>query len=412
MFRRTPRPPVQYERQVEDWVDGFMEACAGVEAPDRFKLFAGIGALAGAMQTKVVLPFSDTRRYYPNMYVIFVAPPGFRKSGAVNEAFDYLRLALGKDNYQRGPDDVTSASLYEEFQAVSRRLPDPLDPRGYSVASPLLCAPDELASFLDMDDRSLITALTLVWDVRADPFRKITKTQGNNTVVKPWMLLLGGTTPAWIQGNMPASEFEGGFGSRCIFVWSDEAVKPIPFEDEIVGEEHRIKKGMLVEDLKHIYQNVSGRVVLSGAAREWYREWYRHNNEVRRPKCTEAAFAGYLARRQVHMLKLSMVLSVSESDSLRVEEKHMERAAAILDDQEEGMQRVFGFVSRNPAMQVGHQILAQLEKAPRDKSQLMRLLRDFCNRRDFDEALQTLVRSGDIRLIGNKYQRVQERVDE
>lgn len=52
-------------------------------------------------------------------------------------------------------------------------------------------------------------------------------------------------------------------------------------------------------------------------------------------------FQGYLSRRQIQFLKLSMIMSVSESDDMIIDVKHMERGLKLLIETEVKMPRTF-----------------------------------------------------------------------
>ena len=62
-------------RHYEDWLTAFCDYAQHGEAPRRMYFWAGVSAVAGALRRKVWIDEAYFK-WYCNMYIVFVAPPG------------------------------------------------------------------------------------------------------------------------------------------------------------------------------------------------------------------------------------------------------------------------------------------------------------------------------------------------
>jgi len=91
-------------RHHADWLKAYLEYSSHSEAPKRMRFWAGVSAVAGALQRRVWIDQAYFK-WYPNMYIIFVAPPGVvSKSTTSGVAMGLLRQVPG---VKFGPDIVT-----------------------------------------------------------------------------------------------------------------------------------------------------------------------------------------------------------------------------------------------------------------------------------------------------------------
>ena len=76
-------------RQVEDWIDGYVEFTDNSESPENFRRWTAISTIAAALQRKCFVEWG-TITWYPNMYIVLVGPSGARKGTAMGPAYDML----------------------------------------------------------------------------------------------------------------------------------------------------------------------------------------------------------------------------------------------------------------------------------------------------------------------------------
>ena len=62
-------------RNYSDWLKAYMEYAGYGEAPKYMHFWTGVSVIAGALRRKVWID-EIYFKWYPNFYIIFVAPPG------------------------------------------------------------------------------------------------------------------------------------------------------------------------------------------------------------------------------------------------------------------------------------------------------------------------------------------------
>lgn len=321
-------------RHFEDWLQAYVDYASFTEAPKRMHFFAGVSAVAGALRRRVWID-QIYYKWYPNHYIVFVAPPGIvSKSTTSSIAMNLLRRVPG---VKFGPDVVTWPALVQAFAEAIE---------GFKIGSTthLQCAltleSSEFGNLLDPQDRGFIDLLVHLWDGSDRPFRKLTKTSGKDTVENPYINLIACTTPAWIAGNFPEYVIGGGFTSRCLFVYAEVKDKLVAYPSTVVPAGVAEMRTKLVEDLTHI-SNLAGPYTLTPEAMEWGTEWYRRHNARNDQLRADDRFGGYLARKQTHIHKLAMVLAAAKRDTLDLKAHDLADAELMISTLEHDMPKVF-----------------------------------------------------------------------
>ena len=86
---------------------------ANTEPPDIFHRWCAVSCLAACLQRKCVLPWGRLR-FYPNLYVILIAPPGrTRKSTAMDPVMQFLEQP--SLNIHMAAESVTREQLIREL---------------------------------------------------------------------------------------------------------------------------------------------------------------------------------------------------------------------------------------------------------------------------------------------------------
>jgi len=377
-----------------DWIQSYIEYTSHTEAPTAFHFWTAVSTIAGALQKKAWID----QKYFtwtPNFYIILVGPAGVVQKSTT--------AALGQDllsevpDVHFGPQSITWQRLIQRMAEAKQEF---VTPDGYyHDQSAINIVSSELGSFLDPSNSEMIDVLVDLWDGKKGGWEKDTKTSGGETIDSPWINFIGCTTPSWIQGHFPEYMIGGGFTSRCIFVYADKKRKYVPYPDESVPPDHAQKRERLITDLKRI-SNLVGEFRISEEAREWGRDWYqRHFENPPEHLGDDERFASYVARKQVHLHKLAMILSVSESDSLVIEPKHLEMALELLDAHEKEMPKVFNQIGQNDDSKKTYEVLRVLSQHGgwMPTQQLFRKLTRLMSYKDFDVALTSAAQAGYIK---------------
>jgi hypothetical protein len=383
-------------RHYRDWLEKFTEyASVPGEAPKRMYFWAGVSAVAGALRRKVwIEQFSF--RWYSNMYIVFVAPPGVvSKSTTSDVAIKLLRRIEG---IKFGPDVVTWQALLTAFteNAESFELNGE-----YHTMSALTLEASEFGNLLNPQDREMVDIYVRLWDAKESPFEKKTKHSGNDSIQKPWINMIACTTPAWIAGNFPEYMIGGGFTSRCVFVYADEKEKLVPYPDEIMPPDHLEVGNKLVEDLQHIAMNFAGPFQIHKDAREYGRRWYLEHYSKPNLHLDQDRFGGYLARKQTIIHKLAMILNVCRSDSMLIEECDLALADAMVTDLEKDMAMVFARIGQTDIAATAQRLINYIHTrkwVPYEEA--FRFVHaQIPSMREFDDVLQGAARSGQVGMI-------------
>jgi len=327
-------------RLLDNWLTSYVKYASVTEAPKRMHFWAGVTAIAGALRRKIWI---DMKRYQVlcNFYTAFVAPPGIvAKSTTADISMNLLKQVPG---VKFGPDIITWPALATAFAASSESFQ--LDGDWYPMSAMTLVA-SELGNLINPQDRDMVNLYINLWDGRK-ALEKVTKMSGCDTIEAPWINMIACTTPNWITDNIPKAMIGGGLASRLLIVYADAKDKYVPFVDEVVSSDDALLEKQLVHDLEHMSVNLAGPIHFTPEARDWERKRYRAFWEATISQSSSSTVDGYAARKQTHLFKTAMILSVARNDSLVIELQDLALAEAMLTDIEPDIDRVFSGVGRS-----------------------------------------------------------------
>lgn len=381
-------------RAAGNWLDTYLRYTEGTETPKLIHFWTGVVTLAGVMRRRVWI---DMRRFvwYPNFYVIIVAPPGvISKTTTMDLGVNLLKEVPG---INFGPDVVTWQALVTRFSQINEMFQYGED---FIPMSAMTLASGELGNLINFADRDMLNAYIALWDARAK-FDKETKTSGSDAISAPWINMIGCTTPHWIAENVPQAAVGGGFTSRCIFVYAEEKIAFVPYPDEVVvdAEQERMREN-LIADLNYIALNLTGPFTITEAGRVWGREWYKKLWQEAKQSASADQIDGFIARKQTHVHKLAMVLSVSGGDSLVIDEAHLRLAEMMVSATEKDLPKVFARIGRSEESLHAERLLDVIRRySPiQYESAFRAVYAQFPNFKDFASVLEGLIRSGQVRL--------------
>jgi hypothetical protein len=362
------------------------------EAPRHFYFWAGVAAIAGALQRKVWIDQAYFK-WYPNFFIVLVAPPGIvSKSTTSGTAMSLLRRV---PNVRFGPEVVTWQSLLGSFEQCRETFQ--MGELMYEQAA-LTIESSEFGNLMDTSDKKMIDAFVTLWDGRN--LRKETKGSGNDEVVNPFFNLIACTTPTWIAENFPEYMIGGGLISRMVFVYADKKAKLVAYPGQTVPANLQQYEAALLADLTHIYKNLRGEYVLTEGAYKWGEQWYEDHQRERPPHLDDERFGGYLARKQTHIHKLAIVLAASAGDAMEITEEHLVLASGMVSDLEPDMDRVFARIGKSTTSASADRLIGYVQK--RGEAPYLEVYRYvhslFPSMRDYEDVLAGCVRAGFVKL--------------
>lgn len=294
-------------RNFNDWLMAYCTHTAHLEAPVNLHFFSGVAAIAGVLRRHVWFD-QGYFSWYPNFYIIIVAKPGIvNKSTSIGVAMDLLREVPG---VHIGPSSVTWQAMVQHMGNVSEQV----DIAGeFHTQSCLTFVASELGTLIDFHNREMIDVLVDLWDGKTGSWDKMTKMSGKESIVNPWVSFIAGTTPSWLETNVPVGAIGGGFTSRCIFIYGREKRQLVAYPKKDLPSDYFLTRQKLIEDLEHI-SLIKGEYTLDKEAQAYGQIWYEKLWTETPDHLRGDRFEGYLARKQTHLHKLCMVLAASRRD--------------------------------------------------------------------------------------------------
>ena len=377
-------------RNHEDWLKAYMDYAKYSEAPIYMHFWTGVSVVAAALRRKVWLD-QVFFRWYPNFYIIFVAPPAVvAKSTTANIGYKLLDSIPG---INLGPDIVTWQSLVTTFANCQEefRVDDVIH-----RMSAISLVSSELGNLLNPSDKKMVDLLIKLWD--AESVRKETKRAGVEVIENSWINILACTTPAWIASNMSETMIKGGLTSRCLFVYASKKAQLIAYPNK--GDKIRTDylKKELISDLK-VIAKLKGEYRLTKEAYEWGKEWYiKHSNA--NSILNDARFGGYLNRKQSHIHKLAIVIAASQSNELIINQEQLELASIMVSDLEADLMKVFTGVGKDPEKLHIDQFLTYCQQrgSVQYASAFMYMTTHLPKLSDPESVLVSLIKDGYIKL--------------
>lgn len=382
------------QRNHQDWLKAFVEYASFGEAPLTMYFWVGVSAVAGALRRRVWID-QGFFRWLSNFYIVLVAPPGIvAKSTTASIGMNLLREV---PNIKFGPDVVTWQALVQSLANSTEMFP--LGDKFYPQSA-ITIESSEFGNFLNPNDREMVDVLVSLWDGKQGAFTKITKTQGNDEIINPWVNIVACTTPAWIAGNFPEYMIGGGFTSRCIFVYAEEKRKYVAYPSEHLPPEFLAMRLKLIQDLERI-SNLAGPYEIDPQAIKWGEEWYEKLYKNRPPHLNNERFGGYIARKQTHIHKLAMIMAASRRDERVILLDELQGADALVSALEVSMPRVFSHIGRTEISRHMEELLSCVRAYGEiEYTELFKaMFRIFPSSIDFENAMKSLRSAGFIEML-------------
>jgi len=328
-------------RRCKDFLETHLQYTAQAESPTSYHLWSGISVLAAAVRRQVWIDMGFFK-LYPNMYIVLVGPPAARKGTAMDIA---IKIASDISDINVSADSITREALIRAIASSETAVTTPGG--GVYVHSSVTIFSKELSVFLGSGNHDLLSLLTDLFDSH-DKWEYRTKNKGIDTLHNLWVNILAASTPNWLvnsisggSGPRSMSAISGGFTSRVVFVVEDGVRHHNPMPS-LSPEEKRLRDN-LKHDLEHI-STTFGEFHLSNDAKKFYSDWYKTRYET---SIQDQRFEGYVARKHVHLLKLSTLCAISANRDHVVTLADMDRALAYLNALEDKMPDAFGAAGRS-----------------------------------------------------------------
>lgn len=330
------------------FLSNFMTWNDGTEVPETYYFWSGISALASIVNGQVWINMGRFQ-IFPNMYIVLLGPPANGKTSALRRAERIVR-AMG---------DITLSAQSETAEGLVRFMRDKcvkqLDLSDGTVAfTPISLYLSELSNFFGRDPAGMIDLLTGIWDCGGDVFHRRTKGQGEDELPRPNVNLIAGTTQDWITTYLKTDIVGGGFTRRVVFVpepMTDDT-KRVPWPEDtpdmLRARDSCINYGLILRSVKGEFQYAPG-------AKSFYEHWYHT-----RPIPREPDVRGYHKSKPALMLKVAMLVALSEKPERVLTKEHIEIALELLHKTENNLGRIFQAIGRNELNSIASRVIDML----------------------------------------------------
>lgn len=315
-------------------MDTYLAYCESVPSPPQFKLWAGIAAVAGALERRVWVKVYAGRVTFANLFVTLVAPPGIGK-GVIEETahlWRNARDASGKLAFHIAPDSVTSAALLLELKDANRVII-----RGGQLLHEyhtLLVASEELGFLLPSHDLEFLSRLNYIFN--NPPYVRVRRVYLKDVVeiLQPQLTILAGTQPGYLASLLPEEAWGMGYTSRLIMIYAGVGPNVELFVDDTIR--HEQERALL--DMMRDMAELSGLCKWDPRAAELLTLW---NSDGRKPVPDHPRLVHYNNRRLQYVIKLAIVSAISRARELAIRQFDIERALTWLCDAERTMPDIF-----------------------------------------------------------------------
>lgn len=334
------------------FLQNYRTFCSGNEANPTYHIFSGLSALSAITQRRIWIDLGYFK-IYPNLYVVLVGPAGGRKTTAMDICCKLIDK-LGTIPYTT--DCVTKEKLIMDVRAEERTIAEMPDlHKDLKIVSPTALFLTELSDFLGPSSIGMVNFLTAIYD--RDVYTYKTKNKGSEKLIGPYLTILGCTTPEWITTYLRSDVISGGFSRRTLFIYEWEEGKRIPrpkITDEMVVAWN--------DCLTHAraISKLCGPMRWSDDASKFFDNWYIN---LKIP--SDSSVIGYFKSKHIQLIKVAMLISLSESTDMVLEIRHLEFGLHLLGLAENNLIRVFQGMGRNELHAVAQKGLDYILASPK-----------------------------------------------
>lgn len=372
-----------------DWIEAYLSYSSFTEAPAHVRFWVAVSTIAGALGRKVWID-QYSFKWFPNHYIFLVGPPDVvSKSTTMKLGMSLLKQV---PNMVLGP---TSCSWQALVQAMASMGEDwDFGDGKVTTINPCTVSSSELGNFMKPKDGEFLDTMIALWD--GDTIdKKLIKDGGNCYVENPLLNLNGCTTPSWITLNIPEHMLEGGLLSRVIFVYADEIDHPVAYPADAMPKDILKLEKALVNDLT-IISRLKGPMTILPDAKEWATEWY---NKMKTSDVAEDEKSrDRVTRKQTHVHKLAMILSIARRNTGTIELKDLQDAVQKIEELAEYRQRVISSVGQSVQSVLTEQILSfvKTKKKISERDVYRKVHTQLPNLNEFMELMTGLEKAGYI----------------
>jgi len=364
----TTKPTLTLEQksQFKSNLERFQYICKDLPSPDIFIDFNFYFMISSCLARKVWIGGEDqTFRLYPNLYLIFVAPPGIGKSMPAHKAHYLLdtltETKLDKKTNQYyvtkllnlAPDAISYEKLILRAHSASEITKD-INNKAYHHSSTTFCIADELGLLFHDNTQRIVLFLNKGWDCRdyEDDYIK----RGDLKIMNLCINFLGCAIPRFMRNLVSSNLLDDGFIARVLFVYGEKKRQNPTI---IRNTKEQVFEGKVIQNhLRKLATLPASEIKYTPEAFSWLDNWTKTKLDKVINEHPKMEF--YNSRRQVHLIKLAINVHYSESLAPLIEVNDLIRAEGLLLKLEIFMHLALVGSSENPHYNISLDIIKYL----------------------------------------------------
>jgi len=329
----------------DSWLGNYLYYVQGNEVPVPWHFWCGVAAVSAACRRNFYLDF-NAKYLWANHYVMLIGPTGSKKSTAIDMATDIIarmnRILIDNSvppdkTVRVFPRRCTAARFLQVMKSEELN-----EWNGHSIVkrfseSTALLAIDELVTLLGKSTYSpgeWIHLLTALYDVQSEEWTSSTVGRGDEVLRSVAITAMFGSTSDWMRSSITDEAFGGGYFGRCIVVPRDDRRRSHSrpaILDPVAAQELATRLSLIA---------LQDRAEFVGDTGWWefFDTWYDARPDI---TTSEKKLVGYYSRKPMHLLKLGMILGISEGRD-RGGADDLRRALKILELEEPHLPVAFG----------------------------------------------------------------------
>jgi hypothetical protein len=381
-------------RRLRDFIEAFQVYTEVYNTTPLYAKAAGLWMVGTAVRRAVGMrAWGNTT--HPNLFVELVGGPGTGKSQAVTAARSIFIPATSSSII---PASITRAGMEDYMQ---QNLQQTKAPDGSLLLShECIGLSEEMQGILPDQDLGHLTLYNILYDL-PKLHKARTRTHGEIALEAPYCSILTGAQPAFLATTMPEQAWGMGFMSRSIMVFDTPRERRSMFELRSVDP---TLQASLIADLRSI-KEMYGYMEWTAEAEALYNEWWVKEGGQPIPQAKRLAM-GYNSRREIHMAKIAMILSLSRGEDLFVTEENVADAISTLLLFESKMNSIFQEMAATGSMVMLQDVIDRIKAdsangVSTDEAALISMLMQRFPSTQVHSMIQNLVDSKVIKNVSN-----------
>lgn len=359
----------------DSWLCDWLEVWPLCEAPRSYLLFAALSAIGAGIGRGVYFAH-DVHTLFPMFNILLIGPSGIGKTTSLELASALLHT-LDKDKCPVIIGKATPEKLHED-------LVD--HPQSVIYA-------EELAAFFNKQKymEGMIPYVTALLNYLPEVELR-TKGAGITTIIAPAVTIMGGSTPEWLQDQLPDSATTGGFLARFFIVFEEYKYRRVALPSLAMGRDSRreleTRRDQTISKFSELIGKFTGEITFAdwGAIDE-YTKWY---NEYR----PESGFlAPFAARAGEFVLRLAMLIAISRRRKV-IDTSDIRCSVKLYAFCSKKLNRVV--IPFSPDGKLLDHVLKTIGTGSLSQVEVRRAMRNMANAHKIDQLIDSLLASEDL----------------